>query len=204
MLTIGITGSLASGKSTVASMFCRRGIVVLNADHIAHRAIFRNSPLCRHLIRAFGSSIVNHDRSINRKKLAALAFKNKKSQQKLCSVIHPWVINYIDNKLSSYRKKKSVKAVVVDAVLLIESGLYRRMDKVLVVRATYTQQLGRAQKMRGMTREQAKQRLQYQMPLHEKIKYADFVIDNRKSLVNTKLQVRKVLKKILENPYSYK
>lgn len=196
MAVIGITGSLASGKSTVASVFGRCGAVIFNADTIAHRALFRNTQCYEKLIKRFGSVILDRRGLINRKKLAAAGFADKKSERDLCAIIHPWVFAYLDKHIGVCQKKCPRKAIVVDAALLIESGLYRRMDAVIVVRSTLAQQKRRAAAGRNMTAEQFQERVRFQIPFGEKIKHADYVIDNRGALRDTESQVRKLCKQL--------
>ncbi|MCP4650234.1 MAG: dephospho-CoA kinase [PVC group bacterium] len=194
MIKLGITGGLSSGKTTVAKMFKELGARVLDADRIAHRAIYKNSLCYRRVIKAFGELILNPDSSINRKKLAKVAFKNKKNQQKLCDIVHPWVLKYINKKLYEYSKTDAIKISVVDAALLVESGLYQNMDSVLIVKSTPQQQIERAFGSKKISVEQAKQRMGFQLPLNKKIKYADYVVDNRGNLTQTKAQVKKIWK----------
>ncbi len=197
MITIGITGSLASGKTTVANMFLRKGVAVLNADNIAHLALRKNTRAYKALLESFGSDIIVKNGIIDRKKLAAIAFKNKKNQNTLCAIVHPWVCAYIKDKISAYRNSKKVKAVVVEAVLLIEAGLERLMDINIVVRSNLKQQIQRVGK-RGMSPADARKRLRFQMPFCEKIAHADYVIDNRGTFKSAKLQVERILKAVFE------
>ncbi len=197
MIIIGLTGGLASGKTRIAKMFADLGAEVLNADSIAHRALYKSTYCYKLIVGKFGKSILNPDKSINRKKLARLAFINKKKQQQLCSIIHPWVFDYIRGKIKKTEKNKAVQAIVVEAVLLIESGLYKEMDKIIVVRATTEQQLLRAVLKRKMTHAQAKQRMRFQLGFAQKSKYADYIIDNRGSLKDTEKKVKKIWKSIL-------
>jgi len=190
MVMVGITGSMGSGKTTVAKMFGRLGAAVLDADAIAHRALYKNTRVYRQILKRFGRTVLNRDRSINRKKLASTAFRSSQEQRQLCAIVHPWVFAYIDKKIKGLKRKKSIKAVIVEAVLLIESGLYRRVDKTVVIKATQAQQRMRAMKKRKMTLSQVKERMRFQLPLSIKIKYADYVIDNRGTLSNTERQVK--------------
>jgi len=195
MLIIGITGNLASGKTAVARMFRQQGALVLDADKIAHKAISKGSACYRKIVRVFGKGCLNKDYTISRRKLARVAFGNRTNQRQLTSIIHPWVISTITKRLKQCRMKKKYKAVIVDAVLLIESGLYKKMDVNIVVKSTQAMQLERVLKYRDLSLDQARQRMKFQMPLARKIKYADYVIDNRSTLKNTKEQVKRLWKK---------
>lgn len=192
MFCVGITGNLASGKTTVAKMFQRQGAVVLDADRIAHQVIQKKSCGFQKIVRAFGYSILSLDGSISRKKLAEVAFKNKKNQKLLCSIIHPLVLAQIRHKLKELRKRKEKRVVVVDAALLIESGFYQEMDARIVVKATKTKQIARICQNQKLKISDAEKRLKFQLPLIKKIKYADYVIDNRGSLKQTENQVKNI------------
>ncbi len=126
--------------------------------------------------------------------MGAIAFKNKRNQRQLCSLIHPWVLTQIRKRANKYRKLKSVKVLIIDAALLMESGLYKEMDVNIVVKSTPAQQIKRAARRDEVSIFQAKQRMQFQMPLPEKIKYADCVIDNCGSMKRTERQVKKIWK----------
>ncbi len=199
MIIIGLTGGLASGKTTISKMFAEFGAEVLNVDSIAHRALYKSTRCYKQVIGKFGKSILNPDESINRKKLARLAFISERKQQQLCSIIHPWVFDYIRKKIKKIEKSKTVKAIVIEAVLLIESGLYRDMDKILLVRSTIEQQLSRATLNRKMTHAQAKQRMRFQLGFAQKSRYADYIIDNRGTLKDARKSVEKVWRSILKN-----
>ncbi|MFH1062080.1 MAG: dephospho-CoA kinase [Candidatus Omnitrophota bacterium] len=198
LMVIGLTGGLASGKTTVAKLFAGFGAAVLDADKISHRALFKNSRCYNKIVKRFGRKILNDNGKINRKKLAELAFKNKTEQAALCAIIHPWVFEYIDKKIKLYKKNKELKLLMVEAVLLIESGLYKKMDKIVVVKASPSQQLLRAKLNRNMDEESAKQRMRYQLKLARKIKYADYLIDNQGAFKNTEFQVKKIVVQLLK------
>jgi len=193
---IGITGGLASGKSTVMGMFKKLGAQTFDADRIAHWALYRNTYVYKMLVKTFGKSILGPRLAIVRKKLARIAFSNKKNQRELCRLVHPWVFEYIDKKVKKNYRSKNTKVIIIEAVLLIESGLFRKMDATIVVKSNIKQQLARARQSRNMTTEGAKKRMEYQMPLTQKIKYADFVIDNRGTFKNTLVQVKRAWKQI--------
>ncbi|MFH1459946.1 MAG: dephospho-CoA kinase [Candidatus Omnitrophota bacterium] len=199
ILIVGLTGGIASGKSVVLKMFKKLGAIVYDADRIAHQALFKNSECYKLVLDQFGKEILNSDGSINRKKLAKIAFINKDKQEQLCRIIHPWVFEYLKQKITLYKNSKTKKVIVVDAVLLIESGLYLGMNKIIVVKATKQQQYKRAHKFRTMSPSQVKERMQFQMANPEKIKYADYVVDNRKTLKYTERQVKKIWQEIMLN-----
>ena len=166
-MIIGLTGGLGTGKTTVAKMFGRCGAYVIDADRIVHRIL---------------------NKSV-RKKLAGFIFDDKNALQKLCRIIHPIVKKEI---YSEIRKNRTKRTIVLDAPLLIESGLDERCDLVVVVKTTLKKQLERASKNLRIPRSQARKRLRLQLPLKKKIAMADFIIDNGGSLRNTQKQVEKI------------
>lgn len=176
-------------------MFGRCGATVFNADRIAHRALFRNTSSYRKLITRFGKVILNKRGGIDREKLAAIGFADARNERDMCAIIHPQVFAYLRRNIRMCRKKNPRRAIVVEAPLLIESGLFRSMDTVIVVRAGLPQQRRRAAE-RSMSVEQFRRRVRFQMPLREKITYADYVIDNRGTLKYTERQVRDISKQL--------
>ncbi|MBU1045012.1 MAG: dephospho-CoA kinase [Candidatus Omnitrophica bacterium] len=199
LIVIGLTGGLASGKSTAAKMFTAFGAIILDADRIGHKTLAKNSKCFKKIVKRFGNRILDCNGTINRGSLAKVAFKNSANQKALCAIIHPWIFEYIDKKIKLYQKNKDVRLLIVEAVLLIESGLFEKMDKNIVVKSNQAQQLLRAKLNRNMDKEAAKQRMQYQLKLADKIKYADYVIDNRGTFKNTESQVKKIVVKLLNN-----
>lgn len=198
MVVIGITGGLASGKTEVSRMFKRLGAKVLNADIIAHRALYKNTRPYRQVIKLFGQEIVNRDGSINRKKLGRIVFSSKSKQRRLCSIVHPWVFNYIESALQNLRRRKKLKAVVVEAVLLIESGFYKKVDIIVLVKSTVKLQLMRATKKRNIAAEDAKKRMSFQLEFAKKKKYADYIVDNCGALKYTRSQVNNIWESIFQ------
>ena len=197
MLVIGLTGNLGSGKTTVARMFEKLGAKVLDADQMAHRLISPGGRAFKQVIRVFGRDILR-DGEIDRKKLASIVFEDHKKLETLNRLIHPKVIQDIRQEIAFYKRKKTVSLIVVDAPLLIESGLNALMDAALVVKATRALQLRRVMEKKGFQRNDALQRMKRQLPLREKLKYTDIVIDNRGTLQQTRKQVQEVWRRLLK------
>lgn len=197
LIIIGVTGNIGCGKTTVAKLFGRRGIRIIDADSIAHRLLNKRS-VSGKIIRVFGKSILDKDRSINRKKLAELAFSDRKSWRLLCNIVHPEVKTIIGARLRRARKDKA-KATVIDAPLLIEAGLEKIVDYVVVVSAGLEQQIRRVKRGLGLGPHDFRDRLRFQMPLEKKIKKADFIIDNSKTFKFTERQVNELWKRIAGN-----
>lgn len=170
-MIIGVTGSVGTGKTTVSMMFRKLGAYVVDADKIVHRILDKSA----------------------RKRLSGFVFDQPQTLKKLCRIIHPLVKREIFSEL---KKHKSRRAIVIDAPLLVESGLDEKCDYLLVVRANLKQQLERASESLSLSKEQIRKRIKQQMPLREKIRLADFVVDNRGSLKNTEKQVKEVWEEI--------
>lgn len=197
MLIIGITGSLGTGKTTVAKIFKRLGAVVLDADVIAHCLIEPNTPAWKKIKDYFGSGILDKSGAIKRKVLAEKVFADRRRLKKLCGIIHPLVYKEIGKELKKMRKTDPCAIVALDVPLLLESGGRSKVDKIIVVTARRDVQMKRAFKKFGFTRAEALRRIKAQMPLSEKIKAADFVVDNNGRLNATKNQAADIWKKLV-------
>jgi dephospho-CoA kinase len=187
-MVIGITGSFGSGKTTVARMFVSLGVRVIDADRIAHRLIRPQTGVYRRIIESFGRGILKRGGSIERRKLARIVFGNKKLLRKLNRIVHPAVIATI--------RKESAKSrtgfFILDAPLLIEAGLEKEVDLLIVVRSTRKKQIERLIKKEIYTKAEILKRINSQMALSKKMRVADFIIDNNGSLANTRAQVKRI------------
>ena len=211
MLIIGLTGNLASGKTTVAKIFQKLGAKVLDADKIAHRLLKRGQPCFQPVVRHFGKDILIGG-EIDRRKLAQIVFNDAKELRALNKIVHPKVIQEIrkeifnhskfnqthDSITGSTAKKNTIKAIVVEAALLIESGLNELVDVVVVVKASRSLQVKRAVDNLKITEAEALKRIKMQMNIKEKLKIADIVIDNRGNLNQTKQQVEDIWQRLTQ------
>lgn len=198
-IVIGLTGGFGTGKSTVAKMMLQQGAAVIDADEIVHQIMKPGTEVYASLVSYYGPEILKKNGQIDRVLLAKIVFAPC-AQHKLdylCSIIHPPVIKIIEQKLRYLKAKGSCKFVVIDAPLLLETGLEKKVDKVVVVKASLHHQIKRCQAQYGLGKEQILARIKYQMPLEEKIKRADFVIDNNGSLASTQRQVKQIMSRIL-------
>lgn len=199
MHVIGITGSFGTGKSTVAKLFRSYRAKLIDADKIVHEIIGSDNCVSRKIIRIFGNGIVNsNSNKIDRASLGKKAFKNSKALSKLCRVIHPAVIGEIKRRLKAIKKTSKNCIVVIDAPLLIEAGLLNIVDKLVVVKTNRKNQIKRIRKKMNLKEGAILKRAKAQLPLSEKIKLADYIIDNNKTLSFTKTQVREIYKDILK------
>jgi len=196
LFVIGLTGGIASGKSTVSLLLKDKGAVIIDADEIGKQILKPGKAARIKVIEHFGQQILNEKKDIDRKKLADLVFSNKKELEFLNSVTHPEIINEIKAQLQYYRNLKTA-VVIIDAALLIEVGLHKIVDEVWLVTVDEDTQLERLMaREKHLSMEQAISRIKAQMPQHEKIKYADRVIDNNGSIEDTKNQVDKIWREI--------
>jgi dephospho-CoA kinase len=185
MILIGLTGSVATGKSTVAKMFKKCGAIVIDADEFAREVVQPGKPAWREIVRTFGRRILNLDRTIDRHALGAIVFHDKKKLRHLERIIHPRVARE-QIRLTKQAAKNDPKAVVIyDVPLLFEAGIDKRVDKTIVVAATRETQIMRLKNRNGLTRAEALRRIRSQMPLAMKRLRADYILDgtkNRESL----------------------
>lgn len=197
MLTIGLTGGIASGKSTVSMEFQKLGAVIIDADQIARELIHPHKPLWREIIAYFGKEIQKEDLNIDRYKLGEKVFSDETERAVLNRMIHPEIKREIDRRLKEIGKERPDALVLVDAALLIETGTFREMDRIIVVSASKKNQIRRLMDRDSLTVEGAKRRISTQTPLREKRKYADYVINTDGSLEEIRKQVRKIHGKLM-------
>ncbi|MDR4226707.1 dephospho-CoA kinase [Bacillus mojavensis] len=191
-LVIGLTGGIASGKSTVANMLIDKGITVIDADIIAKQAVEIGMPAYRQIIDEFGEDILLENGDIDRRKLGALVFTNEQKRLALNSIVHPAVREeMLKRRDESIANQETF--VVLDIPLLFESKLESLVDKIIVVSVTKELQLERLIKRNQLTEEEALSRIRSQMPLEEKVSRADNVIDNSGTLEETKQQLEEIL-----------
>jgi len=198
MLRVGLTGGLASGKSTVAALFRNLGAFHLDADRIAHELLAPGGGAEAEVVARFGRGIVGSGEAIDRKALAAIVFADPKSLADLNALVHPKVREEIARRVASEASSPAAAPVaLVDAALLVESGMHRDLDALVVVTCRDTTQIARAVARGGLTEEEARARVDAQAPLADKLAAADYVIDNEGSLEDTKRQVRDVWEALL-------
>lgn len=185
MILIGLTGGVASGKSTVAKMFKQCGAIVIDADELARAAVQPGKPAWRDIVRRFGKSVLNADRTINRETLGQIVFRDRRKLRQLERIIHPRVAREQIRRTKQAVRRDHHAVVVYDVPLLFEAGIDKRVDKIIVVTADRETQVARLKKRNGLTRAEALRRIKSQMPLARKRRLADYVLDgtnNRKRL----------------------
>jgi dephospho-CoA kinase len=192
MLRVGLTGGLASGKSFVGRTLKDLGCHLIQADELGHAVLAPGGEAHEAVVAEFGAGILDKSGAIDRRKLAALVFDNSERLSVLNSLVHPAVIRREEQELAEAARIDPHGIGVVEAAILIETGSFRRFDRLILVVCTYEQQILRAMSRDGRTREEVEARLRRQMPLEEKRKYADFVVDTSGTKENTVQQVREV------------
>jgi dephospho-CoA kinase len=188
MKVIGLTGSFGSGKTFVASIFHSLGAKVIDADKLAHDVIRKPRAEYKRIVKLFGKGILNKQGQIDRKKLGSIVFADKVLLGKLNRIVHPQVIKQIKRSIGNARQSD---VLVIDAPLLLEAGLERLVDKLVVVKCIKERQVKRCQEKFYLQKKQVMQRLANQIPLKKKMNLADLVIDNSGSMSRTRKQVRK-------------
>ena len=204
MLRVGLTGGIASGKTLVAQMFAALGAHVIQADHIAHELMQHGEPVFDEVVRHFGPAILNPDGTINRSRLAEAAFSSSEGKpsriQELNQIVHPHVIRKQEQWMENLAQSDPQGVAIVEAALILEAGAGNRFDRRIVVTCLPEQRVQRwAQRMKvdeETARREVARRMAAQLPDEEKIKAADYVIDNSGSLNATKAQVEIVYWKL--------
>ena len=199
MIIAGITGTIGTGKSTVAAMFGDLGAFIIDADKLAHEVVEPGKPAWQAIIDNFGRELLNEDQSLNRQMLADIVFKDPAKLQVLDSIVHPQVLKE-DQRLVNERKAIDPDGLVIkDIPLLLEMGrdVARLMvDKIIVVYASPEIQLKRLI-ARGMGEADARNRINNQIPVKDKMKLADFVINNDGTFDETRVQVEAVYQQLM-------
>jgi dephospho-CoA kinase len=204
LLKVGLTGGIACGKSTVRLMFATLGVHVIEADRIAHQLMQPNEPVYAEVVRHFGTGILNPDGSVNRSRLAEAAFGSGSNQtsriQELNQIIHPAVIEKQEQWMEAIGRLDPSAIAMVEAALIVEAGAAERFDHLIVVTCLPEQRIQRwAQKQNTdneTARREVTRRMAAQLPDEDKIKAADFVVDNSGSLDETHEQVRTIYKEL--------
>ncbi|MBP7139987.1 MAG: dephospho-CoA kinase [Caldisericia bacterium] len=187
MRIIGLTGNIASGKSKISEYLKTKGFKIIDADLIG-KTILEDEFIKNRLVRVFGTEIMNKDGSIDRKKLGTIAFSSKENLEKLNRITLPLLSKKIKKRINEYKRKKT-KLIVLDAAILIEAKWNKIVDEVWVVYTNPEVQLDRLIKRENYSIEEAKNRIDAQMDIDEKLKYADVIINNSFDWENTKQQV---------------
>ena len=188
MIHVGLTGGIASGKTTVCRLLEAKGCTIIDADVVAHHLLLPGERAYETVVKAFGRGILGDAGEIDRRKLGAQVFGNPVLLQRLNRLLHPEVIRDIRAKLETFERLARVR-VIVDASLMIESDMHKSFQRLILVICRVEQQLERLMDRNGLSVEEARQRIASQMPLEDKRAFATDIIDNSGTLENTQRQV---------------
>tara|TARA_B100001179_G_scaffold34177_1_gene21305 strand:+ start:7462 stop:8055 length:594 start_codon:yes stop_codon:yes gene_type:complete len=197
MLRVGLTGGIGSGKSTASQHFSSLGAYVINADEEAKNLISTNETVQNELIAEFGTDIIDGTGSVNKKKLARIAFQDQDHQQRLNSVVHPYIYNLIDKEFNQVLNVGKHDIFIVDGALIFESGYDVHLDYVIVVTAQLKHRMERALGRETLSREEILKRIEFQWPEKEKVNLADFVIHNDDTEKELHKNIEGLVKKLI-------
>ena len=190
MLRVGLTGGYGTGKTFVGECLASLGCHLISADELGHQALASEGAAYAPVVEEFGPPILRPDGAIDRRTLAAIVFRSPERLERLNRLVHPVVLRRIEELSCQFQTRDPNGIMVVEAAILIESGAHQRFDRVILAVCGPEQQIERAIARDGLTRQEVLARLQHQMPLEEKRKYAHYVIDTSGSKEETSRQVR--------------
>ncbi|MBA3063644.1 MAG: dephospho-CoA kinase [Atribacteria sp.] len=198
-MIVGLTGGIVGGKSTVASMFKDLGAKIIDADKLGHSVILPHRPAWKKIVNLFGKDILRNNLTIDREKLGKTVFTNQTLLKKLNEITHPEIIKMIKKEIDLVKNTthNQGKILIIDAALIYEAKIDRLMDKIIVVYINEDEQVKRLTERNNLSKEEALQRIKSQIPMKEKVKMADYVIDNSSSLNKTKKQVEKIWEELM-------
>ena len=197
MLRIGLTGGIGSGKSTASQYFKLFGTYVINADEEAKSLLLSNETVQHELITEFGTDIIDGSGKLNNTKLAKIAFQDEDHQQRLNSVVHPYIYDSIDKEFNRVLKDAQFNIFIIDGALIFESGYDAHMDYIIVVTAQLKNRIERALERKTLSRKDILKRIELQWPEEEKVNLADFVIHNDGSEEQLKINVKALIEKLI-------
>jgi dephospho-CoA kinase len=192
MLKVGLTGGLACGKTFVGEEFRRLGCLLVEADELGHEALARGGAAYEAVVREFGAGILNSEGEIDRAALAASVFGSPERLSRLNNLVHPPVVRREEELITAYAAANPHGIAVVEAAILIETGSYKRFDRMVLAVCTEDQQVERAMRRPGAVEADVRARISRQMPVAEKRKFADFVIDTSGEKEDTVRQTQAV------------
>ena len=196
MLKVGLTGGIGSGKSTASRYFESLGAFVLDADEEAKKLITSNETVQHELISEFGTDIIDGTGRVDKNKLSRVAFQDEDHQQRLNSVVHPYIFNLIDKEFNRVFNDKKHGVFIVDAALIYETGFDAHLDYVIVVTAHLKNRMERALGRKTLSREEILKRVGFQWPEEEKVNMADFVVHNDGTEVELQKNIESLIKKL--------
>lgn len=198
MLNIGLTGGIGSGKSTVDRFLQAKGAFIIDFDALTHLVEEPGGRAWHGIVATFGRDILNEDDTINREKLGTIVFRDDAKLQKLNNIVHPAVFDEWKQRIDAIQREKADAIIISDIPLLIEVGWQSYVDLVILIYISPEEQIRRIISRNGYSRQEAEERLNAQMPINDKIPYADFVINNEGSLDETRAAIDEIWAKLIE------
>ena len=197
MLIVGLTGNIASGKTTVAKIFRHLGAKIIDVDKLGHKLLHPEELIWKKVIDSFGKEILESEQSINRKRLGKIVFKDSRKLKRLNAIVHPPLIRRVKEEITRLKKEKK-GIIIIDAALLIEmSPLSKIVNRLILVKINKETQIKRLIKInRHFTRDEVIHRIRSQIPQEKKIQLADYVIDNSGTRKETERQAKKIWEKL--------
>jgi dephospho-CoA kinase len=195
MLVVGLTGGMCCGKSTVSSMFAELGCCIIDADLISRKLVEPEQLAWKRIVKSFGPDVLSKDKTLNRKKLGAIIFRDAQKRKILNSILHPLIIKEEERQVKEAEKTMN-KIVIVSAALMIEAGAHKRFKKIIVVYCSKETQILRIMKRERVTRKEALQRIAAQLSTAEKKTYADYLINTSGPFSQTRKQVVVIYEKL--------
>ena len=192
MLKVGLTGGLATGKTYVAGLLEKLGCYVIHADRLGHEVLLPGAEAYEDVVTEFGAEIVTADGTIDRKALGSVVFSNPDRLEVLNALVHPHVFRRQNEFFDTVARKDAHAVVVSEAAIMIETGSYKRYDRVVLTVCPPDMQIRRYAEREGATDDEARERLARQMPLDDKKKFADYIIDTSGTKAETEDQVRQI------------
>jgi dephospho-CoA kinase len=198
MLRVGLTGSIGVGKSFVGSVFVQLGCRLLDADDTAREVVLPGTEGLKNIVNEFGPEVLQSDGALDRKVLGSIVFADPEKRQRLNAILHPRIIERQDEILNTWESDDPQGIAIVDAALMIESGGYKRFDKLIVVHCRPEVQLERLMLRDGLSPDEAQKRIDSQMPQSEKQKFADYLIDTSDGFELTRQRTTEVYDQLMD------
>ena len=196
-LLVGLTGGIGSGKSLAAFFFKELGAHIIDADQLSRDLVHPGQTALKEIVKYFGKNILDSTGNLNRRKLAKIVFQDSKKKSVLEEILHPKIFKKEQEVFLKICTKDPFAIVIIDAALLIESGNYKHVNKVIVVRSSEESQIQRILSRNAVSFDEAVARIKNQMSLEEKIKYADFILDNNMQQEDLKHKVQELFPQLL-------
>ena len=196
---IGVTGGMGCGQTLFTKFLKEEGAKTISADQVAHQIVDENPELKKELRKAFGRNIYTRSGKLKRKLLAKIVFKDENKIRLLNRIIQPVMVGKIIDKIEQARESRQYQLIFVDAALIFEANLEKMFDSIIVVTSKMSDRIERIKKRDGITNKEIMDRIRKQIPIEDKVKWADFVIKNEDGIGNLKNNARTMYKKLIEN-----